>query len=62
MLVQTSARKHSPNARVQSDLLDARTRAFREARFGHDFSQGRVDTDVCAVESAETLDALAFLN
>jgi hypothetical protein len=42
--------------------LDAGTRAFMEPRFGHDFSQVRLHTDVRVAESAETLDALALLN
>jgi len=40
--------------------LDAETRAFMEPRFGHDFSGVRVHTDAKAVESARTVDALAY--
>src|SRR5437868_6517240 len=41
-------------------LLDARSRAFMEPRFGHDFSQVRVHTDTKAVESAQAVNALAY--
>lgn len=40
--------------------LDAATRAFFEPRFGHDFSRVRVHTDARAVESAESVQALAY--
>jgi hypothetical protein len=40
--------------------LDAETRAFMEPRFGHDFSQVRVHTDMKAAESARALNALAY--
>lgn len=40
--------------------LDAETRAFMEPRFGHDFSQVRVHSDVEAETSAESLKALAY--
>lgn len=40
--------------------LDQATRAFMEPRFGHDFSQVRVHTDVKAAESARAVNALAY--
>ena len=40
--------------------LDARTRAFMEPRFGHDFSNIRVHTDAKAAESAQAVNALAY--
>lgn len=40
--------------------LDARTRAYFEPRFGHDFSQVRVHTDARAEESARAVKALAY--
>jgi len=40
--------------------LDARTREFMEPRFGHDFSQVRVHTDVLAAESTRVVKALAY--
>jgi Domain of unknown function (DUF4157) len=40
--------------------LDAETRAFMEPRFGHDFSHVRVHNDTKAVESARTVNALAY--
>lgn len=40
--------------------LDAATRTFMEARFGHDFSQVRVHTDELASTTAELLGARAF--
>jgi hypothetical protein len=40
--------------------LDARTRAYMESRFGHDFSQVRVHTDARAAQSAQSIDALAY--
>ncbi|GAC1614691.1 MAG: hypothetical protein NVS4B11_00450 [Ktedonobacteraceae bacterium] len=40
--------------------LDASTRAFMEPRFGHDFSKVRVHTDARAIESAHSVNALAY--
>lgn len=40
--------------------LDTAMRAFFEPRFGHDFSQVRVHTDARAVESTESVHALAY--
>lgn len=40
--------------------LDPATRAFFEPRFGHDFSQVRVHSDVRAAESARAVNALAY--
>jgi len=40
--------------------LDLKTRAFMEPRFGHDFSQVRVHTDVNAAASARAVNALAY--
>jgi hypothetical protein len=40
--------------------LDAKTRAFMEPQFGHDFSQVRVHTDSWASRSAAMIDALAY--
>ncbi len=40
--------------------LDASTRTFFESRFGHNFSQVRVHTDVRAAESARAVSALAY--
>ncbi|MFO1434147.1 MAG: DUF4157 domain-containing protein [Candidatus Competibacteraceae bacterium] len=40
--------------------LDARTRAFMEPRFGHDFSRVRVHTDAKAAESARAVNARAY--
>jgi Domain of unknown function (DUF4157) len=40
--------------------LDAATRAFVEARFGHNFSHVRIHDDQRAVESAQAVDALAY--
>jgi hypothetical protein len=40
--------------------LDMETRRFMEPRLGHDFSQVRVHTDARAVESARTVNALAY--
>jgi Domain of unknown function (DUF4157)/Transglycosylase SLT domain len=40
--------------------LDIATRSFMEPRFGHDFSNVRVHTDVKAAESARALNALAY--
>jgi hypothetical protein len=40
--------------------LDAETRAFFEPRFGHDFSQVRVHTDVRTAETADGMKARAY--
>ena len=40
--------------------LDTSTRAFMEARIGHDFSQVRVHTDTPAAESARAVSAQAY--
>jgi Domain of unknown function (DUF4157) len=40
--------------------LDAKTRAFMEPRFGHDFSQVRVHTDARAADAASAVAASAF--
>ena len=40
--------------------LDPGVRDFMEPRFGHDFSQVRVHTDLKASESARALDAFAY--
>lgn len=40
--------------------LDATTRGFMEARFGHDFGHVRVHTDARAAESARAVQALAY--
>lgn len=40
--------------------LDAATREFFEARFGHDFSQVNIHTDATAAESARVMGAEAF--
>jgi hypothetical protein len=40
--------------------LDPSTRAFMEARFGHDFSGVRVHTDPLAAASAQAVEALAY--
>jgi hypothetical protein len=40
--------------------LDSSTRAFMEPRFGHDFSQVRVHTDIQAAESTREVHALAY--
>ena len=40
--------------------LDTGTRAFMEPRFGHDFSNVRVHSDVRAAESARSVSALAY--
>jgi hypothetical protein len=47
--------------RSRGQPLGARTRAFFEPRFGHDFSQVRVHTDERDVESARDTDALAYI-
>jgi len=40
--------------------LDAHVRSFFEPRFGHSFDQVRIHTDTHAVESARTMNALAY--
>ena len=40
--------------------LDAGTRTFMEARFGHDFGQVRIHTDARAAESARAVSAVAY--
>lgn len=40
--------------------LDSATRAFMESRFGHDFNEVRVHTDVKAEKSARALNSLAY--
>lgn len=40
--------------------LEAPTRSFMEARFGHDFSTVRIHTDTKAAESAHDVNALAY--
>lgn len=40
--------------------LDAKTRAFMEPRFGHDFSKVRIHTDRRSAESAQAINALAY--
>jgi hypothetical protein len=46
--------------RSSGQSLDLRTRAFMEARFGHDFSQVRIHTDAQAAKSAQAVNALAY--
>jgi outer membrane protein OmpA-like peptidoglycan-associated protein len=46
--------------RSQGQPLDAATRSDLEPRFGYDFGQVRVHTDVRAAESAGALNALAY--
>jgi GH24 family phage-related lysozyme (muramidase) len=46
--------------RSPGEPLDARTRAFMEHRFGHDFSKVRVHIDQRAVESAAAVRAHAY--
>jgi hypothetical protein len=46
--------------RSSGQPLDARTRAFMEPRFGHDFSKVRVHTDARAAESAHAVSAHAY--
>ena len=48
----------SPNGAGQA--LDAATREFFSARFGHDFANVRVHADAEAAESARALNALAY--
>ena len=68
--LQRAAVNHAPTTQVPSIVhevlrspgqpLNAATRAFMEPRFGHDFSDVRVHTDVKAARSAETINALAY--
>jgi Domain of unknown function (DUF4157) len=44
----------------QGQPLDASTRSFMNARFGHDFSPVRVHADAKAAESAQAVNALAY--
>src|SRR5215813_12203372 len=46
--------------RSQGKPLDPDIRAFMEPRFGYDFSQVRVHTDAKAMESASSVNALAY--
>jgi len=46
--------------RSPSQPLDARTRAFMEPRFGHDFSQVRVHANPQTARSARAVNALAY--
>lgn len=46
--------------RSQGQPLDMATRAFMEPRFGRDFSHVRVHADARAVESANSVNALAY--
>lgn len=46
--------------RTSGHPLDASTRAYMEARFGHDFSRVRVHADAVAAESARAVNALAY--
>ena len=46
--------------RSSGQPLDARTRAFMEPRFGHDFSTVRIHTDSQAGDSARLVNALAY--
>lgn len=46
--------------RAPGEPLDARTRAYFEARFGHDFSKVRLHADAEAAESARAVNALAY--
>jgi hypothetical protein len=46
--------------RSSGQPLDASTRAFMEARFGHDFTRVRVHTDARAGESARAVNAQAY--
>jgi hypothetical protein len=46
--------------RSRGEPLDATTRTFFEARFGHDFSRVRVHTDGQAAESSRAVNALAY--
>lgn len=50
----------APGGMGMGQVLDASTRQFMEARFGHDFSGIRVHTNEAAVASARQLDALAY--
>src|SRR5205085_9660827 len=40
--------------------LDSTTRAWMEPRFGHDFSEVRVHTDLAAAHSARAVNSLAY--
>ena len=46
--------------RSPGEPLDVLTRAFMEARFGHDFSRVRVHADPLAAESARSVNARAY--
>jgi hypothetical protein len=46
--------------RSSGQPLNAKTRAFFEPRFGHNFSHVRVHTDAAAAESARRINALAY--
>ncbi len=46
--------------RTPGQPLDARTRAFMEPRFGHDFSRVRVHADASAARSARAVNADAY--
>ncbi|MBC8028989.1 MAG: DUF4157 domain-containing protein [Pyrinomonadaceae bacterium] len=46
--------------RSQGQPLDAKTRAFMEQRFGHDFAHVRVHADTHAAQSAQAVNALAY--
>lgn len=46
--------------RSSGQPLDPRTRAFMEARFGHDFSRVRIHADAQGAESARAVNALAY--
>jgi hypothetical protein len=69
-MLQRAAMDHSPVQEVPPVVhdvlrspgqpLDAGTRAFMEPRFGQDFSNVRVHTDVKASESARAVNALAY--
>jgi hypothetical protein len=50
----------SNTPRSSGQPLDANTRSFMAARFGHDFSQVRVHTDAKAAESVRAVNALAY--
>ncbi len=46
--------------RAPGQPLDAETRAFMEPRFGHDFGDVRVHSDVAAAQSAQIMGAAAY--
>jgi hypothetical protein len=46
--------------RSPGEALDAKTRAFMEPRFGHDFGQVRVHSDAKAAQSARAINAWAY--